>query len=527
MKNKLRLLTLNSYDIREIEDYYTRYHESVIPHLTYSEFSEFEKTGSRIGYEEKYFNRRRRLCSTFMMYISHDEKYLPELCDLIWAICGEFTWALPAHAPPSSEAFKCIDLFNAETAFTLTEIAYLLSDTLPSHIIERIEYEVTRRVISPFENNTYVWESARHNWAAVCGGCIGMIYLYRNTPVPQRIFDTLDAYLSGFNNDGVCLEGLGYWSYGFGYFMYFAALLLEKTGRNIFDTDKISRIAQFQQNMYLGTEAVSCSDASPDAAPLTGLTGLLCTLFPDSVYAPDVLSVRNDECSRWAHYIRSYIYEPKRSDEPESEIFYPDSQWYIKRTQRYSLFVKGGSNGEPHNHNDVGSFILADKYGQVLCDIGCGEYTADYFDEEKRYNYLCNSSLGHNVPVINAEPQKSGTEFCCTRFTHDDNRISLEFGRAYSRDTRITRTFTICESSLILSDSFSFADGENRTIKERFVSHIKPESKNGGIQVGPFFVDITAAIKEELISDHSGKTISIYLIDAEVHDNHFKAEFKL
>ncbi|MDO5396416.1 MAG: heparinase II/III family protein [bacterium] len=527
MKNRLRLIALGSYELDEIDNYYTRYHEDVIPHMTYTDFSEFKKNGLRVGYEEQYFNRRRRLNSTFMMYIAYGSRYLAELCDLIWAVCDEFTWALPAHTDANNDAYRCIDLFNAETAMSLTEIAFLLGDVLPDDIKERIRCEVNRRVVEPFENGSFAWETMRHNWAAVCGSCIGMIYLYNDKPVPERIFSALNSYLSGFANDGVCLEGLGYWSYGFGYFMYFAMLLLEKTGRDITSDDKILAIARFQQNMYFGTEAISCSDSSPDTAPLTGLTGLLCEHFKGKVSAPRVMPVRNDECGRWAHYIRSFIYTPIMSENAKPEASCPDSQWYIRHTGSYGVFIKGGCNAEPHNHNDVGSFILADKFGQVLCDIGCGEYTADYFDESKRYGYLCNSSFGHSVPIIDGNGQLPGSERRCTEFNCSDNYVELHFGNAYDSEVDIKRELYLFRDRLALSDSFLFSDGSRHSITERFISRIRPKLKDGVIQIGSFRTNIPGSISSQTIKGHGGEDITVYFIDFEVKNSSFKVEFRL
>lgn len=527
MKNRMKLIALGSYELDELDNYYKRYHEGVIPHLTYTDFSELKKTGHRVGYEEKYFNRRRRLSSTFMMYTAYGDRYLPELCDLIWAVCDEFTWALPAHTDTDTAAYRCIDLFNAETAMSLTEIAYLLGDVLPSDIADRIRYEVNRRVIEPFENGSFEWENARHNWAAVCGSCIGMIYLYSNKAVPERIFHALNSYLSGFSDDGVCLEGLGYWSYGFGYFMYFAMLLLEKTGRDITADDKILAIARFQQNMYFGTEAISCSDSSPDTAPLIGLTGLLCEHFKGRVFAPRVMPVRNDECGRWAHYIRSFIYTPVMSENPMPEVICPDSQWCVKHNGSYGIFIKGGCNAEPHNHNDVGSFILADKFGQVLCDIGCGEYTADYFDDENRYSYLCNSSLGHNVPIVDGKGQLPGAEHRCTEFNCSDNYIGLHFGNAYGTRSDIKRELYLFRDRLTLEDSFLFTDGSQHTVTERFVSRIRPKLKDGAVHIGSFRTDIPGRISSQTIKGHNGEDVTVYFIDFEVKDICFKVEFRL
>lgn len=520
----LNFIKLSNSDKEELKDYYLRYHENVIPQLTYSDFTEFELSGNRLGYEEKYFNRRRRLNSTFMMYIVFGEKYLNELCDLIWAVCDEFTWALPAHTAAVTDAYRNIDLFNSETAMCLTELSYILKDKLPSHIKDRISYEVNRRVISPYESGSFGWETVRHNWAAVCGGCIGMIYLYNGLSVPKRIFDTLDCYISGFS-DGACLEGLNYWSYGFGYYMYFAELLKRFTGKDIAAGSKVLDIAKFQQNMYLENCSVSCSDSIPDAAPLMGLTGLLCEYFKGKVFSPPVNFIRNDDCGRWANYIRSYIYKPVTSNYNSDEVFYPSSQWYIKHTEKYSIFIKGGNNDEPHNHNDVGSFIVSNSSGQILCDIGCGEYTADYFNPDTRYNYLCNSSLGHNVPIIDGKGQTAGKQRRCTEFIKDNNSIRLEID-AYD-NVHISRRFELLNDGIILYDTFKFDSNNVHRITERFVSKIKPEINHGKTYIGNMYINEIGKISSQTIHNHNGREETVYLIDFDVKENKFKGEFKL
>jgi hypothetical protein len=43
------------------------------------------------------------------------------------------------------------------------------------------------------------------------------------------------------------------------------------------------------------------------------------------------------------------------------------------------MAIKGGNNGESHNHNDVGSFIIYTDGEPLFIDPGVGEYTAKTF----------------------------------------------------------------------------------------------------------------------------------------------------
>lgn len=156
------------------------------------------------------------------------------------AICGEWTWCLPAHLRQDSafeksdhylEAHQQIDLFAAETAFSLAEILTMFEDSLPALIKQRINYETRRRVLEPFQKVEQPWEQSTHNWSAVCAGSIGAcaMYLVDSEEERQLILDkcvkSVSYFVLGLTNEGVCQEGYHYWQYGFGYFIYFADLL--------------------------------------------------------------------------------------------------------------------------------------------------------------------------------------------------------------------------------------------------------------------------------------------------------------
>ncbi len=520
IKKLFENLILSDEDKLEIKDFYGKYHKNIIEPLTDESYDEFRASGRRIGYEKLYFDRRRRIDGCFMMYKAYGEKYLTELCSLLYAVCGECTWALPAHTKNSENPREEIDLFAAETAQTLTEISYLLGNALPADLKNKIDCEVCSRVTDVFEKRRFGWESADNNWAAVCGGCIGMVYLYSGKPVPERIFNALGCYLSGIKDDGVCLEGVGYWSYGFGYYMYFAALLKEKTGMDIMSSSKVNAIAHFSQSAYLGQSAVSCSDCIPDISPSKGLTGVLNRYF-DGIYAPLKPAARCDDCGRWADYIRSYLYPLPKQHEAKGEFIYPLSQWYINKKDGFYFFIKGGNNDEPHNHNDVGGFIIADSEKQLLCDIGCGEYTADYFNDDTRYDCLCASSLGHSLPVIDEKAQIRGAAAKADCFKAGDGGVSMEIGSSYSPSVQLKRSVKISDNSVNLRDVF---DGVHE-ITERFVTKIKPRKSGDKIVIGSLSMPVPDKITETSYSNHSGIAEAVYLLDYNVNDNIFEIIF--
>jgi len=89
-----------------------------------------------------------------------------------------------------------------------------------------------------------------NNWTAVCAGCVGMTYIYmqpeRFPYVQDRILASLQSFIDLYGDDGACTEGLSYWDYGFGYYIYFADLLYKFTDgkMDLIHQEKIRSIAQ-------------------------------------------------------------------------------------------------------------------------------------------------------------------------------------------------------------------------------------------------------------------------------------------
>lgn len=193
-------------------------------------------------YEAAYFARRKRLNTYALMALVYPEEgeHLLQLQDTVWAICDEYTWALPAHiAWRTGRDPGCIDLFSAETGFALSTIRHLLGDRLHEKMKERIDWEINRRIIRPFLYRRFWWEHSNNNWAAVCAGSVGCTFMLSRprlfSLIRPRIAFTMRRFLSGFSADGICAEGVDYWSYGFGFsrFMLGSCGSLPMAGRII------------------------------------------------------------------------------------------------------------------------------------------------------------------------------------------------------------------------------------------------------------------------------------------------------
>ena len=493
--------------------------------LLFSEFSLFFSTGNRTVYEKSYFERRRALNLSALLSIVYPDEpsYLRRLEDVIFSICNEYTWCLPAHQPTASEILADhLDLFATETGFALSEISTILGDRLSPLIGARIRAEVERRIITPYtDGRTFGWETSKYNWAAVCvaGVAASVIYLFpeRFDELFSRFDATVRSFLSGFGEDGICLEGIGYWSYGFGFFTCFADLVYDFTDGKIdyFALPKVDEIARYLQKVFLCEDCtVSFSDGQRTSGFNVGILHYLHRRFGESVEVlPHYDYSLAEGCARWCLDLRKLLWfdpslKPKKLEQSFS-YYASDAEWFIKKTPLYSIAAKGGSNAEPHNHNDVGSFIVAQNGGQVFADFGSGVYTKQYFQSETRYEHLNCSSLGHSVAFFGEHKQGYGPEFKAKVLSADADTFTLELADAYRIPSLRSYTRSICttDSSITLTDTFD-ADGD-LPITERFLLRIRPRFEKDGIRIGEMRIklpDVTQKVKvTEYTFEKNGK----------------------
>ena len=474
----------------ELTEMWNTYCTEPILAQKYSDFRLFKYTGNRTTYEATYCARRKGLCAAGMLALIYpeEEKYLVRLMDTVYAICDEYTWCLPAHNTALEINNNChLDLFACETALYLSEIDTVFGDRLEGLIRSRIRAELERRVYKPWSEKVFGWEKIDTNWNAVCTGCIACsMMLMRPESVAEylpRIQNNMELFLSGYGDDGVCLEGVSYWHYGFGYFAIFADYLRRFTEGKIdyFARPKIKAISTFMQNCYLSEGCtVSFADAQTKNKYQLGLFHFLKSEYGDAITVPDrAYSYNTDSRGRWPIFFRSLLWlkeEYLTPDERAEEYteYFPDAQWMIRRNKRFGFAAKGGCNNEPHNHNDVGSFVIANGGRQVLTDMGAGQYTRQYFGKDTRYTIIQCSSRGHSVPIVNGEYQKFGAEYRAINAKFEDGKFSMDIAPAYGIEPlkSLVREFEWTEDAVILRDSFNY-EGKG-ALTERFVTLVHP-----------------------------------------------------
>ena len=477
-----------------LEDLHRRWEEfctGPIEDLRFRDFNQFFLTGNRRGYEKFYFARRQGLNAAVLMACIYPEEpeYLARAQDHIFSICNEYSWSVPAHQKKSPEAFNplAINLFVAETALNLSEACMLLRDRLDPFIVRRLQEEIRRRILEPYKAKAYGWETQPTNWAIVCTGGVAIALMNLFPEEARALVPRFEAaaasFLSGYGDDGFCPEGPTYWAYGFGFFVAYAERLRSFCGLDHFQSPKVARMASFFQKVYLDKNvSLTFSDADPDVGYYIGILHFLHQQFSEQVAVPPLRhAVYADRMARLFH-LRSFLwFDPAvQTSEALGTHYGADVQWLISRREGYGFAAKAGHNDEPHNHNDIGSFIFAKNDRQVLTDPGRGQYCREYFLDATRYGFLQTASRGHSVPIVGGQYQQPGRAFAAREVCWDGETFSMELAGAYGSEglSGLRRSFRPEEDRVTLTDRIR----STLPVTERFVSLEEPILEPGAVR---------------------------------------------
>lgn len=427
------------------------------PHTTYTLYREFECTGLRGNFQSVYFNRRSQLTRAVLEMILGNTSHRDVIHDLLWSICEETTWVLPAHEEqgpafwdlhPSPRQHPLgahtaltrkpdsIDLFAAETGASLAETIYLLGEQLNPEVCQRVRQEVQRRIFKPYlaYGRQHWWFKGELNWNGVCNGAIGLAFL-RLEKDPQTLAEALEmvlegfeAYIAyGFEPDGGSIEGISYWNYGLMYYVTLAELLREHTdgALDLLASPRMMDIARYPLGMALAKGVyVNFGDAQETLALEPGIVSRIAersgvTALKGLLISPEKLEGTSVSSAKLAIILRDAAWwdgqYPDFSAEAHHDMFLPDCAiakftGETPQGQPVILVAKAGHNDGHHSHTDIGHFILHVAGESLLCDPGRGLYSREYF-RQTRYENFFNNSLSHSVPRINGQLQMPGPEF--------------------------------------------------------------------------------------------------------------------
>lgn len=453
-------------------------------------------------------------------------EFLPAIEREITAILDESGWVVGGALTSEIGTPKCtqVDLVTAPRAWTLATADYWLGDRLPAGLRRRLRTQLEERVFAPYladaaaEKKRFFWlEAQTNNWGPVChAGIVGAALAvvdsreYR-ARIVQTAVSRLDGYLQGWSMspDGLCVEGVGYWDYGFGNYLLLAETLWQNSGGkiNLYAGGRVRQVATAIRGLELshGTYPPFADCAiymRPNVALLwlikerfglrepgwpetpDGVDGLFRPewAFQDSPGRPDpkelagFMFALHPQGDRLAAYgIFAFPFPPGIANagapavlDPLRSVF-PHSGLAVLRDVTpgkpvLSLAVKGGHNDEPHGHHDLGSYVIAVDGWPLLLDPGAELYTPQTFSP-RRFESMMNNSLGHPVPLVAGQPQLDGAAArAVMRHTSEGNArevitLDLTSGYAGPELKKLTRTFTFIrkEQRIEIVDEVEFS----------------------------------------------------------------------
>lgn len=469
-----------------------------IPVIKRSVYRDYLRTGSR---EKANRATDARVTATsdaaLALWLDHPAANLDYLQDLIWAWC-ETSWLKLV-----AEEGRHIDLLSSLRCRQLAEYSFVFADQLESEVREKISQMITAQILDialDYRRPDW-WETADNNWNTVCNANIISTALYEvKAPLQlaaliHPICRRMDYALAYYTNDGGCVEGPGYWEYGFGHFVEAAVVMQHRTGGavNLMKDEKIERICRFPLAAYLRSP-LRATFADAGNGWLNALVALEINHF---MALPELYQlVKNtDHGFLELNDMRSLALFQNEKAIPHTDrtdYFLPDLGYAKVHAAEadVTLAAIAGRNDVSHNHNDIGSFVLVKKGIALLTDPGAPVYTARTFSE-RRYEHLVCRSKGHSIPVINGCEQCEGSAFFGTINVDGLNSsaakaIVLDLSHAYPDPSlrKFIRQIILDKSgSIRLIDSFEF-DSPVTSLQEAFITFEPAEVLEDKVTVG-------------------------------------------
>ncbi|NLP84744.1 hypothetical protein HF576_12875 [Microbacterium sp. CFH 90308] len=436
--------------------------------------------GDREGWESVAFERQRRL-SRAALAATHtlSATALGEVLDGVWLLCEQSSWCWPAHddalrahgsvLPVVTDPY--LDLGAGEAVGQLAWIDHVLGARLEARypgIRSRIRHEARVRVFDPFtRRRDWHWlglDGDVHNWNPWIHGNVLVAALRlldapgdaaERARVVALAIEGIDRYVTALPPDGAIDEGYAYWWNGACRALEALDILRHATGGALdaADIPALRETVAFPHRMHLsGGWYLNLADGQ--ARPLAAQPWHALHRAARAVGDPDAAAhaaahrvagapaaseheglgrlLRAITDTEWVGAVEDAAPLPR-------DVWLPSTEVLLARPRGGSaagltLAAKGGHNDEHHNHNDVGSFVVASDGVPVIVDAGRPTYTLQTFGPD-RYDIWTMQSGWHNVPVIGGAEQGAGAGFAASGvealITDASASLSMDLSGAY------------------------------------------------------------------------------------------------
>lgn len=444
------------------------------PSILATEFMAFCRTGNRVNYEDKLFERMIILDTLVLAEcVEYKGRFLDDIINAVFLICEETAWQLPAHNTYIQDTPQhllpditnpVVDLFAAEAGAVLAVTEYVLRDAFAAvspAISIAINHNLESRIFRPYLENYFWWmgngTSHVNNWTPWCTQNVLLATFTRESLLPgheaifQKACQSLDYFLDEYGEDGCCDEGAQYYRHA-GLTLFNCLEVLNGITANAFSSiyqeKKIYNIAAYILNAHIaGPYYVNFADCSPVAGPCNARE----YLFGKRTNDPDLMAFAAQDYRADRDFLLSqehnlfyrlqtiFTHEEitafgNEGPVPHPDLFYTSAGLFLARDDRFCLAVKAGDNGDSHNHNDTGSFTIYKDGRPMFIDVGVESYTAKTFSPD-RYEIWTMQSAYHNLPTFGTAMQKDGEAYGARNVSYDFTQtqcsITMDLSPAY------------------------------------------------------------------------------------------------
>ena len=484
-------------------------------------YGDYDRNGNRCNFENLYIDRRRELADLTLDLAFCGGEHTERIEYLVNLICDEDTWCVPAHRNmrPTGYEGQVIELYASETAAVLS-LAYRfaygrLSDAARTLIRQRL----LERIFTPYFTDHYPWMGTLGNKVANWNVWINsnIILSAALTVTNEELYKKLilracalsENYINSIAPHFNCDEGVRYWHLAGACFYDITEMLRDLTDGKVdlTATPEIKKVCNYAATMYSESGipanfADATAEFYPDA-PLFMRAGKATDnayLYSLGKHLVSIGHIRllHDNFYRQIYDIitASDAYESGElpCSEPPSmprSAFLEGIDVTVLRENGFFLAIKGGHNGEAHNHNDVGSFVLYRGVAPVFIDPGVEQYAHCSFSGD-RYKLWYMRSEYHNLPTVLGLNQKPGSQYRAKMLGSDSMNIQGAYGLS---DGVYNRRAEITDGSVRITDTFTYSpDG----ITLHYILKDKPTLENGKMI---FPHGITAELENAEITD--------------------------
>ena len=469
-----------------------------MPVVTKADFDSYAKTGRRERFSRalgKVTSRYKK--ALFAECIENKGRFVADIEKCIRALCELPTWVPPYHngvwVRKEKEPYV-IDLYSVDIASALATGDYWLGEKISKPVRCQLYGALAERIFDPVRDKMegkparrLWWLERDNNWNSVCNAGVVITAISTLSDRQDRAYhisvaeNSIRRYLDGFTDDGYCSEGLGYWNYGFSNYVKLADAVFMATGGKLdwMADAKVRLVSLFGTRVeVLPGVYPAIADVGLRTRPNKSLQNYISRKYSLGLGQwQSPLGAEAVHLGSPAHNVFAFpagLAKPLAGNPYQLDKFrewFGQAQFYVGRPGttgpgKLGIACKGGHNDEHHNHNDVGTYVIAVGQQCPLIDPGGPVYTKKTFSSERYTDDVINS-WGHAVPLVAGKRQETGAAAQATvirrSFSDAADTLVFDMKAAYQVPAlkSLTRTFVYDRAqagSVTIADEVTFSE---------------------------------------------------------------------